>query len=56
MVLTVLEYKNAFYPDRSVRTVQRMIKEEIIPSSHKATKLRAKLYIIEVNSLPNHPI
>ena len=35
MLYTVKDYRNEFYPDKSIRTVHRMIKSGILQKGHK---------------------
>ena len=39
MIYTVSDYQKAFYPDKSVRTVHRIIKAGTLPASHNRLML-----------------
>ena len=45
MIYTVSDYKKEFYPDKSVRTVHRMIKADLLPDGHNRLLLSGCLLV-----------
>lgn len=42
MLLTLKEYQKKYYPDKSISTVQRMVRGSNLPSSHYVKKSQGK--------------
>ena len=53
MIYTVSDYQKAFYPDKSVRTVHRIIKAGALPTNHTRLMLSGCV-LVEVRKCFNY--
>ena len=57
MIYPLNKYAKVFHPDKSVRTVERIVKrKELLPCNHTKLNIDSKFIFIEVSEFESHNI